>query len=373
MGNKKKLIVASVANFFVTMAGASAFMVSPRIMMDLQASSKDVGYNEAIVESLSLICRVISGYLSDSLRNRKIFILISYMIGTIGKYMLISASSISIVTHARAIDRIGNGLAACPRDALIGSISNDKNAGMFFGIKYFLQYSGSVVAALLIYYCFDSIRNILIYTSIIPMILGMLCISTLKEEHIRKQKVKYSIINALSSISLPFILTLIFIFFLKSGYYSGAFYYQILHDQGLKKSANAVVMIVQNASTMLFSILMTYYADKYPKKYLLVIGTLALSISHYILYISQSVILSMIGIFLYGVQIGITHNLVSAFITITSNKEYLGFNFSIANIVMAISVYCSNTILGISLHNGFFILFLLSIVAIIFAFFLQER
>lgn len=373
--NFRQLIIASIANFSITMASAASFTLCPMIMDGFGAKPSDIGQVESIVESLSLVLRVISGYVSDLLKNRKIFLIISYIIGLTGKYMLPYASSIDMVFMSRVADRIGNGLAASPRDALIGSLANTNNIGLFFGIRLFFQYGGSLVCALLIYYLYVlgiSTTSIIWITSIIPSILAIIFIIFLSEPN-HSEKKHISIRNGIYALKKEYLYVLFIIFMFKIGYYSGAFYYKICISHGMSQSSVSLPMLVQNAATCLCVLQFGYYSDRCSRRNMFIGGTFILLISHLLLYLNISLTISLIGIALYGIQIGITHNLLSAMIVNTSNKEYLGLNFGIANIVMAMSVLLSNKIIGTYDIDGFQILIVPALLTIILSFFYHEK
>lgn len=359
------LIIASLANLCITMAGASAFILSPVMLDQYQANKSDIGNIESTVESLSYIFRVLSGYISDMLKNRKIFLLLSYTIGILGKLLLVSSNSIADISYARIVDRIGNGLAASPREALIGNITSGKsNIGLLFGIKYILQYTGSLISSLVLYYTMNclNITYSLWIMSVIPSIIGVILILFLKEKTYSISKVSFY--DAIQSIDKKFIYVLILIFIFKLGYYSGAFYFSICKAQGLKTGAISIIMLIQNIATVITTLPAAHYSDIYSRKYMFILGSIVLLLSHLCFYITDTLYISLFGILLYGVQIGITHNIISTIIVNCSKKEYLGFNFGISNIVIALSVFLSNRIIGIFEH-GFLILVICALFAII--------
>src|SRR3982751_5469803 len=89
----------------------------------LGASALVIGLIEGFAESLALIVKVFSGYVSDLTRRRKPLVLAGYGLAALSKLAFPLAPSIGWVTTARFVDRVGKGIRGAPRDALIADLT----------------------------------------------------------------------------------------------------------------------------------------------------------------------------------------------------------------------------------------------------------
>lgn len=82
-----------------------------------------LGLLEGAAEATALIVKVFSGAISDWLGRRKVLLLIGYGLAAFTKPLFPLASGSGMVVAARLIDRIGKGIRAAPRDALVADLA----------------------------------------------------------------------------------------------------------------------------------------------------------------------------------------------------------------------------------------------------------
>jgi predicted MFS family arabinose efflux permease len=101
----------------------------------LGASALTIGLIEGAAESIALIVKVFSGYLSDLTRRRKPLVLAGYGLAAASKLVFPLAASIGWIMTARFVDRVGKGIRGAPRDALIADIVPPAIRGAAFGLR----------------------------------------------------------------------------------------------------------------------------------------------------------------------------------------------------------------------------------------------
>jgi MFS family permease len=89
----------------------------------LGASAMTIGMIEGAAESLVLITKVFSGYISDAFGKRKPLVLLGYGLAAVVKPLFPLAGSVGTVVTARLLDRFGKGIRGAPRDALIADVT----------------------------------------------------------------------------------------------------------------------------------------------------------------------------------------------------------------------------------------------------------
>ena len=108
-----------------------------------------VGVIEGIAESAASLLKLYSGWLSDRVGQRKPFAVTGYGLGAISKLGLALSAGWGTVLGARLLDRVGKGLRAAPRDALITENCTPDQRGRAFGLHHSLETVGEVVGPLL--------------------------------------------------------------------------------------------------------------------------------------------------------------------------------------------------------------------------------
>src|SRR3990170_2553425 len=94
------------------------FMVS-----SLGATALMVGVVEGVAEATALIVKVFSGTISDWLGKRKGLTVLGYGLAALSKPIFALALTVHWVFVARFMDRIGKGIRAAPRDALVADLT----------------------------------------------------------------------------------------------------------------------------------------------------------------------------------------------------------------------------------------------------------
>lgn len=107
-----------------------------------------VGAVEGVAEAVAALTKVLSGRLSDR-AGRKTFVTAGYGLAAVGKILIAVATVWPIVLLARCIDRVGKGIRAAPRDALIVDGVPAQHRGSAFGFHRAMDTSGAVVGPLL--------------------------------------------------------------------------------------------------------------------------------------------------------------------------------------------------------------------------------
>src|SRR5918997_6756179 len=85
----------------------------------LGASARAIGTIEGLAESISSLLKLFAGYLSDRLGKRKLLVVAGYSIASLARPLLAFAQTWQQVLAIRLTDRVGKGIRAAPRDAMI--------------------------------------------------------------------------------------------------------------------------------------------------------------------------------------------------------------------------------------------------------------
>src|SRR4051812_14972206 len=91
------------------------------LALALGASPFAIGLIEGIAESVASLLKLISGYVSDKIGNRKLPVFIGYALAALTRPFLSFVGTWPQVLIVRMADRVGKGIRGSPRDALIAA------------------------------------------------------------------------------------------------------------------------------------------------------------------------------------------------------------------------------------------------------------
>jgi MFS family permease len=133
-----------------------------------------VGLIEGIAESVSSFLKLFSGWVSDRFQKRKKIIFFGYALASLTRPYIGMATSAYQVLFLRFFDRVGKGVRASPRDALLSQSCEENERGKAFGFQRAMDHAGAMVgplvAALLLATLTDNLRVVFVL-SIIPAFL----------------------------------------------------------------------------------------------------------------------------------------------------------------------------------------------------------
>ncbi len=114
----------------------------------LRANMAALGFLDGLGEALVSLSQALSGYYSDKLRKRKIFIWVGYLCGSVSRLGYAASAVWQHLIPCRILDRAGK-IRSAPRDALIADISTDENRGRHFGLLRAMDNLGAVFGVLI--------------------------------------------------------------------------------------------------------------------------------------------------------------------------------------------------------------------------------
>jgi MFS family permease len=158
-GNRKRGILAGITrnvfllglvSLFTDLSSQMVFPLIPLYLVTiLGARASVIGIVEGAAETTASLVKVFSGYWSDRLRKRKLFVLIGYSLSAVTKPLFALARIWPLVLTVRVVERIGKGIRAAPRDALVAESVDPCVRGKAYGFHRAMDGLGSVLGALL--------------------------------------------------------------------------------------------------------------------------------------------------------------------------------------------------------------------------------
>jgi MFS family permease len=161
-GNVLWLSVVSLLN---DTASEMIYPLLPVFMVGtLGASAAFVGVVEGVAQSTSSLLKLAGGWWSDRAHRRKPLVVWGYTVASLARPLVGLATAPWHVLAIRFADRVGKGVRAAPRDALLAESVADAYRGRAFGVHRAADHLGAVIgplmAAALLWLLTDDLRTV---------------------------------------------------------------------------------------------------------------------------------------------------------------------------------------------------------------------
>jgi len=299
---KKALRTFALASFLNDMGSDIIYPIWPLFVTTiLKANMAALGFLDGLGEALVSLSQAASGYLSDRIKKRKIFIWLGYLCGSGSRLGYAISSVWQHLIPFRILDRVGK-IRSAPRDALVADISTNDTRGRNFGLLRTMDNAGAVVGILI---CIALVNllgiKLLFALAAIPSLIGaLLIVLNIKEEKTRGVMIYKGI--SFKDINKNLRLYMV----LNALYALGAFSYSFLlvyaKNFGFKVGFVPVLYLIYTATASLFSLPFGKLSDKIGRKPVLMLAYLFWAGVCLGIIVSHSRLL-IVGLFvLYGIH-----------------------------------------------------------------------
>ena len=174
---KKTIKTFAVASFLNDMGSDIIAPVWPLFVTQvLKANMAALGFLDGLGEALVSLSQAASGYVSDRIRKRKVFIWVGYLCGASSRLGYAASSVWQHLIPFRILDRAGK-IRSAPRDAVVADISTDENRGRHFGLLRAMDNFGATAGILIAIALFNVLGYRLLFAlAAIPSVIGALLI-----------------------------------------------------------------------------------------------------------------------------------------------------------------------------------------------------
>jgi len=350
---KKKIIISNIVliglvSLFVDMSTEMVYPLIPLFLTSvLGATPAIVGIIEGIAESIASLLKVFSGYIGDVHQNKKHLAFVGYSASVIYKVCLMLSTSWIGVLAARVIDRTGKGIRTAPRDSLVAQSSDKKKLGGSFGLHKMLDMAGSSLGALFAFIFIATglgFHTAFLY-SIIPAIIGILIIPTIRESKNQKQEIEKLTMKGLKLHSkLKMYLIVMFVFSL--GNSSNIFLLLKAKERGFSSSQVLLLYLIFNISASILAIPSGRLSDKFGRSTILVPGYIIFGL----VYLGFALLASKTAIILlfiaYGAYTAFISGAERAYIAEVAPTGFKGTVLGIYGMLQGIGLLFSSIIAG---------------------------
>ncbi len=183
--SKKVLRTFSLASFLNDLGADMLQPIWPFFVTGVMgASTQFLGFLDGLGDASVALSQVFSGYLSDRLRRKKVFIWLGYALGVLGRFGYFISTGPNMLIPSKILDRSGK-MRDAPRDAYLASVVGHERRGRSFGILRMFDNLGSLCGVLLSIFLvyFLPIKAIILLATIPSALAVLLVISFIRKEH----------------------------------------------------------------------------------------------------------------------------------------------------------------------------------------------
>ncbi|MBI1214417.1 MAG: MFS transporter [Alphaproteobacteria bacterium] len=358
-GMPRGIVALGFVSMFMDISSEIIHSLLPLFMTSvLGVSALSVGIVEGIAESTASIVKIFSGSFSDWIGKRKPLLLAGYGLSTLTKPLFPLAHSLETVLLARFADRIGKGIRVAPRDALVADITPPHERGAAYGLRQTMDtvgaFTGPALAILLMLATADNFRFVFSAALLPALVVMLILLFAIREPQkkidgkkpfpLQKEKIRQLPTAFWQVTALGAVLTL--------ARFSEAFL--ILRGDSLHLDAAfaPAILIVMNVIYALSAWPVGALSDRIGKTGLLAAGIALLIAADLILAFTPSLPLMFLGVALWGLHMGMTQGIITAFIADQAPEDLRGTAFGINNLLTGGALLLASVLAGALWKEG---------------------
>jgi MFS family permease len=319
---KKTVRLFAWASFLNDLGSDMIYPIWPLFVTTiLGANMAALGFIDGLGDAIVSISQALSGYWSDKIKKRKIFIVIGYMCGSLSRIGYALSTVWQHLIPIRILDRAGK-IRSAPRDAIIADISTKENRGANFGLLRAMDNLGAIFGIVISIILMNilSLRTIFYLAAIPSMIAVLLIAVAVKEKKTDGQKIFKGVRFKDFDKNFRFFLVLSAIFSLGSFSYSFLLIYA--KEYGIGVSAIPAMYLLFTGVAFLVSIPFGRLSDKIGRKVVVIISFILWGLTCLAFILSHSYVAFIISFALYGAHRGAIEAVQKAFVSELAPPEY---------------------------------------------------
>lgn len=310
-----------------------------------------VGIIEGIAESVSSFLKLFSGWLSDRFQKRKGIILFGYSLASITRPFIGLATSAFHVLFLRFFDRIGKGVRASPRDALLSQSCSENERGKAFGFQRAMDHAGAMVGPLIASLLMASLTKNLRVIFILSFIPALFCLLILYrgvtdikgEQRLSSPPPRLQWKNW--NRKFKYFLLIITLFTL--GNSSDAFLLLRANDLGIDIVSIPILWFLFHLSKTIFSIPGGVLSDRIGRRKVMVLGWTIYGLVYLGFGFASKAYHIWLLFFIYGLFFGLSEGTERAWVADLVGESKRGTAYGIYNFFIGIAALPASLLMGL--------------------------
>ena len=344
--NKRTVRIFAWASFLNDMGSDIIYPVWPLFVTEiLKANMAVLGFVDGLGEAVVSLAKALSGYWSDRIRKRKVFIWSGYLMGAASRIGYAISTVWQHLIPFRILDRAGK-IRGAPRDAIIADVSTNDNRGRNFGLMRMADNLGAVVGILICLALFKKIgyRSLFILAAIPSLISVLLILIKIKEPG-HTEKVIYKGMT-LRDLDRNFVL-----FMILSGIFAiGNFTYSFLliraKQIGFQEAFVPVLYLVYTLSASLTAYPFGRLADRIGRKTVMQMSFLLWGLVCLDVIFFQSKIMIFLMFVIYGLHKGALEPVQSTIVSELAPEKFRASSLGTYQMLIGLCAFPASLIAG---------------------------
>ncbi len=339
-----------------------------------------LGFLDGLGDAIVSVSQAASGYVSDRIRKRKVFVWTGYLLGSASRMGYSLSTAWQHLVPFRIMDRAGK-MRGAPRDAMIADESTRENRGRNFGLLRAIDNLGAVcgiiVCTVVLYFGLLDFRKLFFFASI-PSILGALLILLLIKE---KRLALGRICKGLSFKDLDgnFRLFLSLSAFFALGSFSYSFLLLIAERIGFGVQFLPLLYLLFTAVASLVSLPFGKLSDKIGRRFVLMLSYVLWGLVSLTLILIQSYWAVVLCFVLYGLHKGALDPVQRTLVSELAPRDYKASSLGGFQLVVGLCALPSSLITGLlwdqtkSFVTSLYLSLCLTFLALLMLLFVKEK
>jgi MFS family permease len=376
--NRKILRTFAAASFLNDMGSDMIYPIWPLFITSVLGANMTVlGFIDGLGEAFVSLAKAISGYWSDRIRKRKIFIWTGYLMGSASRIGYALSTVWQHVIPFRILDRAGK-IRSAPRDAIIADISTKENRGKNFGLLRTMDNLGAVCGIIVCLLLFDLLGyRTLFFIAAVPSLIGVILILFRIKEH-RNNDAMINKGLSLKELDRNFKLFLVLSSIFALGTFSYSFLIIYAKEFGFKEGWIPVLYLVFTAVASLFSLPFGRLSDRTSRKFVLILSFIFWVVVCLSIILAHSRLTIITAFVFYGLHKGAMEPVQKTLVAELAPVAYRSSSLGGFQMIIGLCALPASLIAGIMWEKlGIFIPFYfslgLTIIAGIILLFIKER
>jgi len=343
----------------------------------LGANMAVLGLIDGLGEAFVSISKAASGYTSDRIKRRKVFIWTGYLLGSLSRVGYAFSTAWQHLVPLKILDRTGK-IRGAPRDAIIADISAKEDRGRNFGLVRAMDHLGAVCGIIICILFFKLLgyRNLFLIAAIPSTIAALLIFVFIKEKKPEGFKIYEGL--SLSDLDKNFKLFLLLsaLFALSSFSYSFLLIYA--KEAGFKITFIPVLYLIFTAIAALFSLPFGKLSDKIGRKSVLALSFLFWGLTCLSFISSRGYWTVILTFVLYGLHKGGIETVQRTFVSELAPEEFRASGLGGFQMIVGLCALPSSLIAGIlwdkvNMFAPFYFSLILTVISTLMLIFVKEK
>jgi MFS family permease len=344
---RRTVTVFALASFLNDLGSDMIYPIWPMfITTGLGASMSVLGLLDGLGDSLVSLSQAASGYLSDRIRKRKVFVWLGYLLGSGARIGYAVSTTWQHVIPFRVLDRTGK-MRGAPRDAMIADVSSRANRGTHFGVLRAMDNLGAVCGILVCIVLFGILgyRSLFLLAAIPSAVGAILVVLFIREREPADNRIYKGI--SFSDLDRNFRLFLFLSAVFSLGSFSYSFLLMYAHQLGFRLGFLPVLYLVFTAVASLVSLPFGRLADRAGRRIVLLMSFLFWGLVCVCLLLVRNREGVVVAFVLYGLHKGAIEPVQKAFVSELVPRAYRASSLGGFQMVVGLCALPSSLLAGI--------------------------